>query len=200
MSRRTYFIVLIALAVLLAATGYAGYRAWQMNQGVSTPTASIGGPFSLIDQSGKTVTDESFRGKFMLIYFGYTFCPDVCPTSLSAMGDALDLLGIEADKIKPLFITVDPERDTVEVLADYHQHFHPFFSYLTGTPKQVAVAAKAYRVFFRKAPTADGKDYFMDHTSLTLVMGPDGKYVGHFPHDSTPEQIAKGLRRFIKSG
>ncbi|MEQ8396309.1 SCO family protein [Thalassobaculum sp.] len=195
MSTRTFVLVVTLLSAALAATVVGGYLIWTRTQ--EGTAALIGGPFELVDQSGRTVTDQTLIGKWSLIYFGYTFCPDVCPTSLTVMTQALDQVGPAADKVTPVFITVDPERDTVEQLAGYHDHFHPGFVMLTGTPAQVKTVAKAYRVYYRKAETEASTDYLMDHSSITYLMDPDGNYVTHFAHDATPEGMARTIREKV---
>ena len=135
----------------------------------------------------------------MLVYFGYTFCPDICPTALTDMGDALGILGEAADKVTPVFITVDPDRDTPEHLKEYLKFFHPRMVGLTGTPEQTAAALKAYKVYAAKAPVegGDADDYLMDHTSIIYLMGPDGAYKAHFSHGVGTEDMAKGIRKFL---
>jgi len=186
--------VAIAVVVVLAWRHYLAPPAATVSRG---PT--IGGPISLVDQDGKPVTGADFRGHFVLVYFGYTFCPDVCPTSLSTMADAIDLLGEDGKKVIPVFITVDPERDTPEQLKMYVSHFHPRMVGLTGTLEQVKAAAKAYRVYFAKVHEdgADADDYVMDHTSIIYLMGPDGTFRAHFSYDAGPEAIAKRIREFL---
>ena len=160
----------------------------------------IGGPFSLVNQKGMPVTDEIFRGRYMLIYFGYTFCPDVCPTSLQVMPDALSMMDEkDMQKIVPIFITIDPERDTPEVLKDYVPNFHPKMVGLTGTKEQIVSAAKAYRAYFNKVVEegGDDKEYLMDHTSITYLMGPEGQFVKHFPHGYDPKKMAERLTAIL---
>jgi protein SCO1/2 len=160
--------------------------------------ALVGGPFTLIDQHGVEVTEQDFAGRYMLIYFGYTYCPDFCPMSLSNMANALDLLPPEqAEQVVPILITVDPERDTVEQLAEYAPLFHPRLVALTGDLEQTRQAAKAYRVYFSKAGEAGSDDYLMDHSTFIYLMGPDGRYVRHFSHSATPEEIAAGIEAAI---
>lgn len=158
-------------------------------------TALIGGPFALVDGRGQPVTDATWAGKPLLIYFGYTYCPDVCPTELSVMSNALDLLGDDTDVV-PLFITVDPARDTAQVMADYVAHFHSRMVGLTGTAAQVAAAAKAYRVYYAKGP-GEGDDYLMDHSSFVYLMGRDHKYLAHFPPNTEPDAMAKRIRELL---
>lgn len=158
-------------------------------------TAAIGGPFTLVDQNGRTVSDADFRGRYMLIYFGYAYCPDICPTSLARNAAALDLLGSQAAKIQPMLITVDPGRDTPELLKTYAAAFHPRLIALTGTPEQIAAAAKAYRVYYAKVEEQRGADaYLIDHSGFTYLMGPDGRFLQFFRHDLSPELMAERLK------
>lgn len=138
--------------------------------------AAIGGPFQLVDHNGRTVSEADFAGRFMLIYFGFTHCPDICPTELQVMANAVDALGSGETSIVPIFITVDPQRDTVAHLKDYVAAFHPKMVGLTGTSEQIAAVAKAYKVYFSKQPGigANTNDYQVDHTSFVYLMGPDG--------------------------
>ena len=150
----------------------------------------IGGPFALIDHNGKPRTDEDFRGKLMLVYFGFTYCPDICPTDLQNIGLALDQLGPAGEKIQPLFITVDPERDTAEHLEDYVPMFHPRLIGLTGDAAAIHAAAAAYRAYYAKVPLK-GDDYTVDHSSFIYMVGADGQYLGFFPPGTPPERIAE---------
>ena len=159
---------------------------------------SIGGPFTLVNHLGETVTDADFRGRFLLLFFGYTYCPDVCPTTLTAIGDALDLLGPDGDKVTPVFITVDPVRDTPEYLAEYLAYFHPRMVGLSGTPDQVAAVAESYRVYYAKGGKAGNEDYIMDHTAVIYLMDPAGNYLAHFANETTPEDMAAGISRHLK--
>lgn len=137
-----------------------------------------GGPFSLIDHRGRPVSDRDFRGRFMLIYFGYTFCPDVCPTSLQVMSDAMTYLGVAGKQVQPMFITFDPKRDTVKVMADYVSNFHPRLLGLTGTPDQTIAAAGSFDVDVSATYAADdrtGLGYSMNHSAFTYLTGPDGR-------------------------
>jgi protein SCO1/2 len=165
---------------------------------IASGTALVGGPFSLTDQNGKRVTDQDFRGKYMLIFFGYTYCPDVCPSELQVMSAALDQLGPEADKIQPIFITIDPARDTPETLKVYVSNFHPRLIGLTGSESEIAAAATAYRVYYAKAKgTEDKPDYLMDHGTILYLMGPDGKFVKHFTYSTEAKGLAEALRQII---
>ncbi len=161
----------------------------------------FGGPFSLTAHDGRRVTDQDFRGRFMLIYFGYTRCPDVCPVDLFTMGEALKLLGKLAEKVQPLFITVDPERDTPDIIGDYAQSFHPRLLALTGSNAEVEAAVRAYKVHRVKyTPANDPANYGVDHSSLTYLMGPDGKFRTLAPHNTTPERMAEILRPYLERG
>jgi cytochrome oxidase Cu insertion factor (SCO1/SenC/PrrC family) len=153
----------------------------------------VGGPFSLIDHTGERRTDEDFRGKVMLIYFGFTYCPDICPTDLQNIGLALDQLGPAADKVQPLFITVDPERDTAEHLKEYLSLFHPRIIGLTGDAIAVGAAAEAFKVYHVRV-SGKSDEYTIDHTAFVYLIGPDGNYLGFLPPGTSPERIAETLR------
>ncbi|HEY2226211.1 MAG TPA: SCO family protein [Xanthobacteraceae bacterium] len=148
----------------------------------------IGGPFALIDHTGKLRTDEDFRGKLLLIYFGYTYCPDVCPTDLQQIGLAVDGLGAEAEAVQPLFITLDPERDTAGHLADYVPLFHPQLIGLTGSAEQIRRVALAYKVYYAKYPP-DSPDYVIDHSAFIYLVDEAGKYIGFFPPGTTADRM-----------
>jgi cytochrome oxidase Cu insertion factor (SCO1/SenC/PrrC family) len=198
--RRILLIAFAATAFLLAALIgrlVLGPGLFGGAEGGLSGTPLIGGPFALTDQNGRAVTDQTYRGKFMLIYFGYTFCPDFCPTSLQVMAEALEQLGPAAERVQPIFISVDPERDTVEQLASYIPSFGSRMVGLTGTIDQVTAAARAYRVYFKKAQSDTFADYGMDHSSIIYLMGPDGRYLTHFSHQATPEQVAAGIKKHI---
>ena len=158
----------------------------------------VGGPFTLTDHTGRPRTDGDFRGKLILIYFGFTYCPDICPTDFLNVGLALDELGQAADKVQPLFITVDPERDTTEHLKEYLQSFHPKFIGLTGDVSAIKAAADAFKVYYARVSNQQGDDYTMDHTAFIYLMGADGGYVGFFPPGTSPERIAETLRKQLQ--
>ncbi len=188
-----YAIVGALMVVLLLAVG--GYM---FLSGQQPAALTVGGPFSLIDGDRRPVTDQTWRGKYMLVYFGYTFCPDVCPTTLSNVADALDKLGGKADRVQPLFITVDPKRDIPAVVKQYAAAFGPRFIGLTGSPEQVAAAAKAYRVYYAEHRTGTGTDdYTMDHSSVLYLMGPDGRFIQPVRADQTGPEIAAVLAKLI---
>jgi len=161
--------------------------------------AAIGGPFELVDHTGRPVSAANFAGKFMLIYFGFTHCPDVCPTELQVMANAMDVLGADNARVVPVFITVDPERDTPAQLKDYVAAFHPAMVGLTGTPDQVAAVAKAYKVYFSKQPNAGAPDdYQVDHTSFVYLMGPDGGLRSMFRSGASAETMAGEIRAQLR--
>jgi protein SCO1/2 len=158
----------------------------------------IGGPFTLTAADGSAVTERTYLGKIELIYFGYTYCPDACPTTLNNIAEALSELGSAADRIQTLFITIDPQRDTREVLADYVRAFDAHIVGLTGTPAQIAEAAKAYGVYYAPYKVEDAPDgYAMDHTSVVFVMNEAGRFVATFTPDTPPAQMADRLGKLI---
>lgn len=162
--------------------------------------ALIGGPFTLVDQHGKTVTDRDFRGRYMLVFFGFTHCPDICPAELQVISASLDDLGSKAEEVVPIFVTLDPERDTPEVMADYVKNFGSRFVGLTGSPEEIAEAAKAYRVAFSKFDNkgADSNDnYSIDHSAFVYLMGPDGEYITHFNYGTPAAKMTESLRRYL---
>ena len=163
--------------------------------GVALPGGvTIGGPFSLTDGDGRAVTEADFRGKLALVFFGFTFCPDVCPTELQAVAQAMDLLGPQAGEVRPLFITVDPERDTPAKMKEYVALFHPAITGLTGTPAQVAQAARAWRVYYAKVTPPGASDYLMDHSAFTYLMGVDGALRAIFRPGVSAEELAAAIR------
>ncbi len=163
---------------------------------VTTGKALVGGPFSLVDQTSRPVTDRDYLGRYMLVYFGFTQCPDICPTGLQVIGAALDQIGSKADRITPMFITIDPERDTPAKLAEYVRAFHPRMVGLTGSAEEIHAVAKAYRVYYKKVPDARFPgDYTMDHTSIMYLMGPDGQFIAHFTHATAVDVLAARLSK-----
>ena len=159
----------------------------------STGTALIGGPFTLSDHTGKRVTESDYRGKFMLVFFGYTYCPDICPAELQVVAAALDELGDKAKDIQPIFITVDPERDTVQQMGEYVENFHPTQVGLTGSAEEIAKVAKAYRVYYARVEDQGDGDYLMDHSSILYLMDRDGKFVTHFNYGTDAKALSKAL-------
>lgn len=195
--------VIVVVALVLAAVG--AFLSMQ-NSGANTGKvrtegqALIGGPFQLTDQTGRTVTDADFRGKFMLVLFGYTYCPDICPTELDVMTSAMNALGDKAKLVTPIFITIDPERDTQEKMASYVKNFHPQLIGLTGAPEATAAAAKAYRVYASKVKdAASAADYLMDHSAFIYLMGRDGRYITHLNYGVTPQKMAEVLNSHLQS-
>ena len=159
---------------------------------------AIGGPFQLYDQNGQAHTDADFKGKIMLVYFGYTFCPDICPAALINMTDALTELGQKAQQIQPIFITIDPTRDTVPHLKIYMENYHPSFIALTGDAQHIESAKKAYRVFGAKAkPDDTSTEYIMDHSSIIYVMDRQGRFITHLNHLTPPKEIIRILQQII---
>jgi len=192
-NRTVYAVIGLLVAVILLASG--GYLFFS---GSAPPGLTVGGPFSLIDGDGKPVTDQTWHGKYLLVYFGYTYCPDVCPTTLTNVAAALDKLGAKADRIEPLFITVDPHRDTPAVVKQYAAAFSPRIVGLTGSPEQIAAAAKEYRVYYAKHVTGPGPDdYSMDHSSVLYFMGPDGRFIAPVRADEDGPQIAAALTKLM---
>jgi len=164
--------------------------------------ARIGGPFTLTDQDGRTVRDTDFAGRYRLIYFGYSFCPDVCPTDLQTIGQALrqfekDAPG-QAARLQPIFITVDPARDTPAVLKSYVSAFHPRLLGLTGTDAQIAAVEKEFAIYAARRPTGHGNDYFMDHSRQALLLGPRGEPIALLPQDEGPKALEASLEQWVK--
>lgn len=191
-------VTVLAASLCLLGIAVAAYFATSATQQAAAPgAATIGGPFTLTAQDGRTVTDRSFRGEWTLVFFGFTHCPDICPTAVTDIAAALDQLGLLAKKVQPLFITVDPERDTPSVLADYFNALDKRFLGLTGTPEQIAAVAKAYRAYYKKTPQGD--DYTVDHTAIIYVMGPDGRFVAHFTPQTGPDRMAAKLRELLSN-
>jgi protein SCO1/2 len=162
----------------------------------SRTSSTIGGSFTLTDQDGKTVTDADFKGKPMLVFFGYTHCPDVCPTTLFEVSEVLRALGGDAGKAQALFITIDPERDTSQVMKDYLSSFDPHLRGLTGNVDAIMATEKAYRVYAKKVPGENG-EYTMDHTALVYLMDKEGRFVAPFNLKRTPAEAAADLRKFF---
>lgn len=197
--RRAVFVALFAITLAGALGGAwltVALRTKHAPEHASPTTAHIGGPFSLFDTSGETVTDASYRGKWLLIYFGYTACPDACPTALNNLSVALVKLGPKAASLRPLFITVDPERDTPYVMANYLKSFNPSIVGLTGNASQIDEVTKAFRVYV--APQKHGgNDYLVDHSAYFYVIGPDGKFVNVIAGDEPGDRMAEKLRSMI---
>jgi protein SCO1/2 len=154
----------------------------------------IGGPFTLTDHTGRLRSDKEFRGKLLLIYFGYTFCPDICPTDLMTISQAVDALGKAGEAVQPIFITIDPERDTIERLGEYVSSFHPRLIGLTGAPEDIRKVALAYKAYYAKKENGRGEDYAIDHTGVTYLVGSKGQYLGFVPPQTTPERLVAVIR------
>ena len=177
----------VAVALLFGPSGPA-----------SIGKALVGGAFGLTDHMGNRVTDKSFPGKYLLVFFGYTSCPDVCPGGLQTVSAALDEMGRDADMVQPLFITIDPARDTVPVMKDYVSNFHPRLIGLTGTDAEIATVAKAYRVFYGRPKGEEVKaDYLMDHTAIFYLMAPDGSFATHVSYGTSARDMAAKITSAI---
>ena len=188
---------LVILGVLVYASGL-----WPgKTGGPRLPAITIGGPFALEAGDGSTVTDRTYRAKWQLIYFGYTLCPDACPTALNDIATALDKLGPMAQKVQPIFITIDPERDTPKIMAEYVKSFGSHIIGLTGSPAEIATVAREFRVYYAKVKDKDAPNgYLMDHSSVIYVMRPgDFDFVATFTHETAPTQMAERLRKLIAS-
>ncbi len=189
-----FLTILIALGILGAAA-LTVFRPQPVS--VTTGEALVGGPFTLTAHTGERVSNETFRGKLMLLVFGFTYCPDVCPTELQVVSAALDEMGTKAADIQPLFVTIDPERDTPAVLAAYVGNFHPRLIGLTGTPEEIRTIAAAYRVYYARAKGGSDADYLMDHSSIIYLMGRDGRFLKHFSYSTDAAKLAEGITRAI---
>jgi cytochrome oxidase Cu insertion factor (SCO1/SenC/PrrC family) len=187
--------ILFAGLMLIAAASIAAYALMSSpNKPAGLGEAFVGGPFTMVNHRGETVTEKSFLGKPMLLFFGFTFCPDVCPTELQVMAAALEELGDKGKDIQPIFVSVDPERDTPEVMAAYVSNFGDRFIGLTGSAEQVATIAGAYRIFYARQENKERPaDYLMDHTSIVYLMGPDGKFLKHFTYTTDAKALAQGI-------
>jgi len=192
-----------ACALVLAASLFCGGpvaaaeqqpSAAQMMDDLMYGRGTVGGPFTLTDQTGKQRSDTEFRGKLMIVYFGYSYCPDVCPTDLMAITQALDALGPAAEGVQPVFITIDPERDT-KVLADYVSAFHHSLVGLTGSPDEIRKVANAYKAFYVKVRDARNGDYSIDHAGVIYLMGRHGEYLGFMPPQTNPDRLTEILRK-----
>jgi protein SCO1 len=195
---------LFAACALLLAVG-AGHvapaqepdpaRAARLMDDLMWGRGSVGGPFELIDHTGKKRTDADFRGKLLLVYFGYTYCPDVCPTDLLQISLAVDKLGAAGVDVQPIFISIDPERDTISVLAQYVGNFHPRLIGLTGTPAQIRAAADSYKAYYARYAPPDGGAYLIDHTGFIYLVGRSGEYLGFFPPGTPADRMVEIVRR-----
>ena len=185
----------LPLAAFLLGLAALGWAAWlTLAPQAQVTAAGVGGPFSLVDQDGRAVTDRDYRGAPKLVFFGFTHCPDVCPTTLQQASEVLRALGPKGDRLRFLFVTVDPERDTAPVLKDYLGSFDPRIVGLTGTPEQVAATTRAYRAYAKRVPLKDG-DYTMEHTALVYLMDGENRFVGSFSLARPPEAAAAELAK-----
>jgi protein SCO1/2 len=191
----TLLVLTAFLAGLVIFLGVILYSTGQLGPGAPGPSA-IGGPFKLIDQDGKPITDADLKGKPFLVFFGYTHCPDICPTTLFEVSEVLRALGADSDRAAALFITVDPERDTPAVLKDYLSNFDPHLRGATGALDALKAVEKEYRVFAQKVPTGNG-DYSMDHSAAVYLMDKNGRFVAPFNLKRTPEAAAADLKKYL---
>ena len=199
MAARSVRILVISaafLAGLVLCFGVALMLSGRLSAPVAQQIAAIGGPFKLTDQNGRTVSDQDLKGRPFLVFFGFTHCPDVCPTTLFDVSELMRSLGPDADRARALFITVDPERDTPAVMKDYLSSFDPHLAGLTGDAAGIAAVAKAYRVYYKKVPLDQG-GYTMDHTAIVYLMDKDGRFVAPFSLKRTTEAAAADLRRYL---
>ena len=187
------FILCLILVVLIASGAWLFVRQSDERQKGS---GLVGGSFELLDQDRNSITNNSFPSKFKIIYFGFTFCPDVCPMGLTTISEALDSLGTKAQHIQPIFITLDPLRDTAEVLKSYRENFHESIIFLTGTEEQIRSVAKLYKVYFQK--TNDNDDYLIDHSAITFIMAPSGGYLKHFGPNATAVEFSNFFNSVLK--
>ena len=195
MSARLIFIV--AAAFIIGAAGAVFMRGGFAPVATTGGKALIGGPFSLTSHKGATVTNRDFHGKIMLVSFGYTYCPDVCPAELNVISSALEKLGNKAGSVAPIFISIDPERDTVDQLSNYLSSFHPQIIGLTGSKEAIRQAAQAYRAYYAKSEGDSPDSYLMDHSTFIYLMGPNGEYLTHVGYGVTAEDLAEKLRKAI---
>jgi protein SCO1/2 len=199
MTTRTSHIMLVLAAFLAGLVIFFGvfiFASGRLSTGGVPGSSAIGGPFDLVDQPGPPNTDRDLKGKPFLVFFGYTHCPDVCPTTLFDVSELMHALGKDADKTAALFVTVDPERDTAPVIKDYLSSFDPHLRGATGDLKAIEAAEKAYRVYAKKVPTGNG-EYSMDHTALIYLMDKQGRFVAPFSLKRKPEESAAELRKYL---
>jgi protein SCO1 len=199
MQARTSQLLLVLSAFLAGLVLFVGvflFATGNLSSVGGPGPSAIGGPFKLTDQNGKTITDQDFKGHPLLVFFGYTHCPDVCPTTLFELSEVLHALGPDANRVSGLFISVDPERDTPAVMKDYLSSFDPHLRGATGSPAAVESVEKAYRVYAKKVPTENG-DYSMDHSALVYLMDKQGHFVAPFDLKRKPQAAADALRKYL---
>lgn len=203
MNRKLPLIVVAFVVAVFALGAWLNLRIAEPPEntavGGMVANVNIGGPFELTDHTGARMTDEALRGKYALIYFGYTFCPDVCPTELGEIAVALDELGDAGEKVTPVMITIDPERDTPEVLAEYVPLFHERLVGLTGTEAEIKDVAGKYRVFYRRFEDPSFTFYLMDHSSFVYLVDPKGAVASMFRYGTPPEDMADAIRQHMRA-
>jgi cytochrome oxidase Cu insertion factor (SCO1/SenC/PrrC family) len=199
--RTTWVLVgsILAAGLLGAAHAQSERSPGELMDAVMWGKEPIGGPFTLVDHTGKPRTDTDFRGKLMLVYFGFSFCPDVCPTDLMTIGQAVDKLGPDGDALQPLFVTVDPDRDTPAHLADYVPSFHSRLLGLTGDAAQIRDAARLYRVYYAKVAIEGAAEYTVDHSGFIYLMDRDGKYLGFFPPGTPSDRMVEVIKAHLSA-
>jgi protein SCO1/2 len=204
-------VVLRSVAAAVLAAGVAGLVGWQAGwfeparaEAPQIPgvirEVPVGGPFTLVAHDGRTVTEKDLEGKLTLMFFGYRYCPDFCPNELQKCTEVLEQLGPDAAKVQAWFVSIDPERDRPEDLAEYVSLFDPRIVGLSGSAEQVAGAAKAWRVYYAKAQQDESSDYLMDHSTYSYLMGPDGQNVAVFNYEAPPETMVKVIRDTLAAG
>jgi len=201
-SNRPLLILMVAMMAIVAVGVVVMWKVvatGPRDQVTEDTGISIGGPFTLVDQTGKTVTDRTYDGSFRLIYFGYTFCPDACPTELQVMAQALETMGPDGAKVQPIFVTIDPARDTEAQMAKYVPLFDKRLAGLTGSAEQIAAVAKAYKVYYSKAPPtgSDPSAYGMNHSSFVYLMDPAGKFLTVFSSDTDADKMAADIKGYM---
>jgi protein SCO1/2 len=199
MTSRTSHILIVLSAFCAGLVVFLGVFLYATGQfsGASTRGSAVGGPFTLTDQNGQPITDADLKGKPFLVFFGYTHCPDVCPTTLFEVSEVMRALGKDADRTKALFITVDPDRDNPAVLKDYLSSFDPHLIGATGDQKALEAVERAYRVYAKKVPSGKDGDYSMDHSAIVYLMDKQGRFVAPFKLDRKPEDAAAELRKYL---
>jgi cytochrome oxidase Cu insertion factor (SCO1/SenC/PrrC family) len=203
MKKSTRIGVVIAIVLIAAFAALAEWLVVRNDAITKAPngliaSVKIGGPFTLVDHKGRAVTEQDYLGSFVLVFFGYTFCHDVCPTALGDIAQAIDELGSDSVGVIPLMITIDPERDTPAVLAEYVPLFHDRFIGLTGTKKQIKDIADLYRIFFSRVESTQYTYYLMDHTSFVYLLNPEGNVVSLFRYGTSPKEIAFNIRKRLR--
>ena len=196
MMHARHVVLAAAAGFALAAAGLGIAFVASSGRTIAPAGGSIGGPFTLTDETGSTVTEASLAGKPSVIYFGYTFCPEVCPTTLMDMSHWITKLGPDADKLNFVFVTIDPERDTAKVMHDYVASFDRHIRGFTGTPEQIADIARKYRVYYKRVPTDDG-DYVMDHSAIIYLMDPKERFFSAIPYQEADDAALAKLHRLV---